>query len=418
MYKFNNNSIFTFYLKGKLHDFNLPSYEAWTPNKFIYKNNYYIYKNYILKALEDARYSNFNLDNFKVIQDNYVFGNKLLNITKNLNISSLYYDAYTHNYLGRYLRFYRDYMGIDLMPLYNCFSEETVSDIVIKDLSNNILLQSDDNSTIYMVDAIPFTEYTFYINCKNTVEIAAGYYDNGQLDINNIELPSTSTRIIFPYEKTYYKKTNTTFNKPFIYDKIKKADKLNIQNANTLYQWRDKFKIFVKVPKNNESPVVILEGDYLQNNTLHFENTNLYLKNIVEGKPYIPKDIRDPDTDYIPRYNYDQSNKRAYIWKNQLTCIGGLYNYPFSDRLIEYLIHNTIDAADETDNNIARVQDILTHRNSIKLNKIKLKGVWDADIRNVSYGIAKNSNLINTKYDVLGYIDKDVEDLIKIKDGD
>ena len=125
--------------------------------------------------METTRYAKFDLSKFKVIQDNYVFGNRLTNITKKLNLNSLYYDSYTHNYLGRYLRFYRDYTGVDLMPLYNCFSEVAVTNLTIKDLSQNIILQSDENSVTYMVDIIPGKEYTIYIDCKNLIEMCAGY---------------------------------------------------------------------------------------------------------------------------------------------------------------------------------------------------------------------------------------------------
>lgn len=109
--------------------------------------------------------------------DNYVFGNKITNVTKNLRLDSLYYDTYTHTYLGKYLRFYRDYTGVDLMPLYNCFSEISVEDLLIEDISKNVILQSDANSVVYMIDVVPEQKYTIYLDCKGVVEMAAGYYD-------------------------------------------------------------------------------------------------------------------------------------------------------------------------------------------------------------------------------------------------
>lgn len=398
-----------------LNEFNLPSYEVWTPNKLLYKDAYYIYRNFIVKALETTRYAKFDLSKFKVIQDNYVFGNRLTNITKKLNLNSLYYDSYTHNYLGRYLRFYRDYTGVDLMPLYNCFSEVAVTNLTIKDLSQNIILQSDENSVTYMVDIIPGKEYTIYIDCKNLIEMCAGYWDGGQVKVNNVELTASDINIIFPYEKTYYKISNTTFNHPFIYNKLANAESLNISNVETLYQWRDKLKLFIKIPKNNKSSIVILEGNYLRGSEFHFEGVNSYLSNVIEGKKYVLKD--DPDN-YVADLSASQTEPRNYLTKFQLTCINGDINYPFSDRLVEYLISNAICPDDHINNNIKRVQDILIKKFKPGLNKINISGVWDESIRNVSYGLAKQNNLINTKYDILGYVDKDVEDLLNLKDGD
>lgn len=415
MYTFNNNSIFTSYLKGMLREFNLPSYEAWSPNKLLYKDAYYIYKNFIVKSLHTAKYEEFDLNNFKVIQDNYVFGNKLTNITKKLRLDSLYYDSYTHNYLGKYLRFYRDYTGIDLMSLYNCFSESSVTNLTIKDLSQNIILQADEDSTMYMIDIIPGKEYTLYIDCKNLIEIAAGYYDNGYVNINSIELPSTDANIVFPYEKTYFKISNTTFNRPFIYDKLADIEALGISNVETLYHWRDKLKLFIKVPKNLDSSIVILEGNYLKSSEFHFENTNCYLSNWIESKKYV---LGDDVDNYTPTTQVNQDITREYLTKSQLTCINGTINYPFSDRLVEYLVSNTIDPQDKIENNVKRVQDILIRKTNPGLKRINISGVWDESLRNVSYGLAKQNNLINTKYDILGYVDKDVEDLLNLKDGD
>ena len=131
----------------------------------------------------------------------------------------MFYDSYTHNYLGRYLRFYRDYTGIDLMPLYNCFAETSVTTLDIKDNTGTSLMKSDSEHTIYIVDILPYHEYTIYIDSQFGVECIAGYYDNDAL----FDLGSLKTEgVAFPYKSTYMKEGGCKFNKPFVYDKLSK----------------------------------------------------------------------------------------------------------------------------------------------------------------------------------------------------
>lgn len=411
MYKFNDNNIFVSYIKGLLHDFNLPMIEAWTPNKQLYKDQYYIYKNYIVRAKESTKYSSFNIDNFKVIADNYVFGNHLINMTKKLRLDSLFYDSYTHNYLGDYLRFYRDYTNINLMPLYNCFSEASVSNLSIYDNTGTLLLQSDENSTVYMINVIPFKEYTIFMECEETVEFICGYYSNNQsIDVNSLEL-GEGNNITFPYSDTYLKKNSVKFNKPFLYSNLKN---IQIGNADKLYPERKNLKLFIKIPKNIKSSVVILEGDYTKGSELHFDNNDLDLSNLITSYKYT-----SDDEGKISKKNI-QDTEATYNTRSQLALINSGINHPFSDKLVGYLMENTITPRDTIDNNIIRVQHKLVGRNikDSKLDKVSIEGIWDNSIRNVLYGAAKKKNLLNTKYDILGYVDKDIEEEIKLKDGE
>lgn len=183
----------------------------------VYEGSFYIYKYKLLRALRNGTPTEASTEAFSVILDNYVFGNPILNITTNLRLDSLFYDEYTHNYLGRYLRFYRDYTGVNLMPLYNCFPETSVSNLKIEDNTGTQLMASDTDHTIYMVDIVPYQTYTIYIDCEFDVELIAGYYANGAL----FDLSSLKTEgIAFPYRSTYMKQSGCTFTNPFIYDKL------------------------------------------------------------------------------------------------------------------------------------------------------------------------------------------------------
>ena len=52
----------------------------------------------------------------------YSFGQYYPQFTEKYTSKYNYYDTKTHEVFGNYLRLYRDFFGIDLMPFYNCFS--------------------------------------------------------------------------------------------------------------------------------------------------------------------------------------------------------------------------------------------------------------------------------------------------------
>ena len=121
MIKFNDDNIYVGYIKQLLHTFNLPCCKIDNPS------NNYVVGDYFISANKNEIYKVTKIDeNNKCSESvkicNYKFGDEVLNITKNLEIRNNFYDSYTHEYLGEYLRFIRDYKGIDLMSLYNCFS--------------------------------------------------------------------------------------------------------------------------------------------------------------------------------------------------------------------------------------------------------------------------------------------------------
>ena len=352
-----------------LHNFNLPSCEVWFEGKQCYKDEIYIYKNKILKALRtgndlipDKR------GDFYLESANYTWGMKLPNLTTNMRLDSLTYDSYTHNYLGRYLRFYRDYTGIDLMPMYNCFSNDSVSNISIIDNTGKVLMQSDNTCTIYDIDVKLHKVYTVYVSCPTEVELIACYYSNGRV----IDL-SSGYNISFPYESTRVIKTNTQFNDPFIYDNLTNVanwEGMNEEQLSLLYKERKNLKLFIKVPKENKSSIVVLEGDYMNSLNHYLSGNGQKFHKTIIAAPYVPG--QGEEWEPIKQYLVDQNIPREYDFRLELTHINSNVNHPFSNRLIEYLFGNVIKPDDEIDNNISRLQNNLVRRplDKIALNKI------------------------------------------------
>ena len=106
----------------------------------------------------------------------------ILNYTKKLNIKDGVYDSYTHEYLGEYLRFLRDYYNVNLMSLYNCFSDRAATNINLKfsiskriDSENSEIINcefaDDDLYKLYVVPVKLFKNYTIAIDSAQAVEL-------------------------------------------------------------------------------------------------------------------------------------------------------------------------------------------------------------------------------------------------------
>jgi hypothetical protein len=133
VFKFNSNHIITGQIKQILNSFNLPSYKIYTAQNY----KFFLDHGYESPELADGLYIKWDsiveFKNGKWIRDldSYEYNNSILNYTQTFPIKNNIYDSDTHEYLGNFLRFQRDYLGIDLMPLYNCFSNRVCSNLNI-----------------------------------------------------------------------------------------------------------------------------------------------------------------------------------------------------------------------------------------------------------------------------------------------
>lgn len=469
MILFNKSHIFVGYLKQLLLSFNLPTYRVYTKDDEIYKSEHgkespdiirstydaddrkSRYVNYIknnsIERFFDTRDNNYNSSGvgWHKVNKNYSYNFNDINHVRHLIIrDGSNYDSYTHEYLGDYLRFQRDYNNIDLMPLYNCFSNRIAPSIYLnvdnfstdKDGSGTILPEEikfrfsfsseDTKYKIYMLPVKLFKYYTIAIDSEFPVEICCGYYDKYQND-GQFSLLTTLT---------YKKYGNLSFNNPIIYDRLssdflrpESPDKLDDTSKTTLKNYiyynsgtnkpldfarmaiaEKNLKMFIKLPANLSTSIVILEGDYTGYNNITLNKISY--KNYTAWREHSNRYVinyEEPNLSWRLPY-YQSLNERSFKPITNLWLLDSNTgeSYPFAPRLMEYLLDNVITSQEELDDNIKRVQKVMS-MNHIRFDSF---GLWSEKIRFYAYDYMndfQSQYVGDNNHDILGYIDKDVE---------
>ena len=148
------------------------------------KGNSYIHDGYFVTAkeskeiavIEDRISKNpLDYDKYFIKHEPYIFGEFYNGLTTTYKSNTLGYDSETHYYLGEYLRAYKAYYDIDLMPFYNCFSNEYINYVYLNkgELTNQIKLEETYNQN-YTVISVPIKfcqTYTIAIQCPHEVRM-------------------------------------------------------------------------------------------------------------------------------------------------------------------------------------------------------------------------------------------------------
>ena len=334
----------------------------------------------------------------------YAYNLKIRNYTKNLKIQNNVYDSYTHEYLGDYLRFQRDYRNINLMPLYNCFSNtlcprlnisfDVVTDTINSDTSEVIkgyTAKFDTRETNYKIYMIPiklFQKYTIAIDCFTDVEVCCGFYGKYQYG-------SAYDTVA---EDTYKCFNSMLFNKPVLYDPAAGLKKyLDPRHPLEIAQHESDLKLFIKLPISNKSSIVILEGDY----------TEYTPSTIIKYSP--ANDDNFIVVNNRTQVNFDgdlDENIKHLVTPIQLLAQNTGISYPFADRLIEYLVGNAVTPVDDISDNIKRAKKVI----NAKTNALRDdEGVWEEIMQLILYNYASNNFNVRINHDILGYVDKDTE---------
>lgn len=408
MIKFNDDGILVSYIKEKLHNFNLPMCDVWKDTDKHFNNCLYI----------DNQYLCIYKDNKKQVVRPYIFNDNITNITKQFILNSTTYDTYTHQYLGKYLQFIKDYKGVDLMSMFNLCSGEIASGIGDIDVLGNssqisfvvgdeqvVFNTTDSDYKIYVIPVRYNQKYSIGINCNSVVEIVACFYDDILLTSG---LPASNLEQF--YKNTYEKFSHTTLTSPRLYTKL---DNILSKIDDAFYYNKNVLKLLIKVPASCASSLVVVEGE-------------VPLTNIVTI--YGQSEKNNYNITMSVNVNKYKDNKR------QLFYIDDNVIHPFADRLIEYLTNSAICPLDDIDTNIALIQKYLSVGRGYELNRlvktvskeytIKNFTKWSEDMTELIAKLLNYSSLnrnrnyydrTSSNFDILGYADKDAEEFLRVK---
>ena len=439
MLKYNNDHIFTGYLKQLLSSFNLPACKVYTREFVKYLEEHGTEDPRILESFDNVN------DDRLAVRNNYLKNDELFHyfwtpsskeaneglksaywrnsssmyyspdrsipgLTRNLSSPGIIYDTKTHEYLGDYLRFLRDYYNVNLMPLYNCFTDKIYNNIYFNFMLNPKANEKDRVKILfnaqepeYRLYALPvklFAEYTIAVDCDQGIEMFCGLF-NTKLDMSE-KAEDLAAR-------TYKRVHKTLFKQPFLYDKLnishwptssgfKGEDiRTDVFTRWDLANLEKDLKLFIKVPVSCRSSITILEGDYREYNDARYTPVKYYEKDI-SGNP----------TSVVDRvvWEYHQNhavlnfgdtkdlNTRPFtpISKLQLLAFNTGESYPFADRLIEYLSGSAITSMDEIPDNIKRVQRVMRQNN----HYFKIEGLWEDKMQNIMYDYMMSSGPIKS----------------------
>lgn len=302
-------------IKNILDNTYIPIYDTVQPGDYIIKGCKYIYNISLIRCIKSG-----NLEGdgeFLTLDYSFYWGVPKLNHTEKLRDATGFYDSKVHEWLGRYLRAYRDMVGINLMPFYNCFSgvytsrftlipidyvnkytnEGITSSVVGSKISVYESEQSYDEysqgteefnakyveQSSYKILQIPIKlnrTYTIAVDCDSTVRVAPAFINHGHLvkvKLGTTELSLTDIIIDNKDEQGIIspisiEKTNTVFTKPFtifinnknqsIVDGIITKDDIGITYEQLLQRYEKYLYLLIQLPRDNTSSVVVLEGDY------------------------------------------------------------------------------------------------------------------------------------------------------------
>lgn len=319
----------------------------------------------------------------------YEFGRLYNKLTQNYISKYGYYDVETHEYLGDFLRAIRDIKGINLMPFYNLYTDEFITNYRI----------SEDGLDPYLTDSfkilkvpIKFNQkYTIALDCPSEVWVCPAFFrkDTPLTTKRQSGNEVSYTNLLNEYGNYIKNYSSMSFRVPILFEvqntSLGTTYKSNVDDSDAEYfqQYERDLCLLIQIPSDNKSSVVILEGDYTTISQEYIVNRNEVYK------------LHDSEiSDFL-------------ISNLSLLQFNTKENYVYSDRFIEYLLWNVITSQEEIVQNIELVQDLTP---SARYGHT-IFGIWDKALRFKVYDFSTQSS--GTKnIDLNGFVDKDTEKLL------
>jgi hypothetical protein len=265
------------------------------------------------------------------------------------------------------------------MSLYNCFSNKLCNNLelsaIIEETEESTksleFLSSDTNYKIYMLPVKLNQCYTIAIDSPTPVEVVCGLFNKKYLSADKDLIQNLA-------KLTYVKYGQLQFNQPVLFSKLTAE---NLKQENQLYTdfydetelvaHESDLKLFIKLPANNHSSIVVLEGDYRMNKAGFVQHQEINNEDrTIWHQNYTVTNFENLETgQLITSTEYADQRSFKPISRSQLLMYNTGKSYPFADRLIEYLIGNAITPLDNVTDNVLRAQTVVYNKLTNPLTK-------------------------------------------------
>lgn len=297
--KFNKVSSTSNFIKNLLASTYLPLIRTVREFDYIMAGKLYVHKceviqctksGFLITGLKNSKETRPRAD--FIIRSEYKFGEKNDKLCTNFVSSSDGYDYLTHERLGKYLRNLRDMYDLNLMPLYNCFSNQPLPG---HHIYNDRVVQTglNFNTKVFKVPIRFNTDYTICLENLGLTTFAPAFVKNNNLLIADNTRFGNKTDLTNKYIKLHREgvilnRPNMRFKSPFV---IRFE---NIPETKTIkYYTSENNVIDVKHNDDLYTPVVAEEGEDLFIRTVGPDGVPTYSK-----YDYVP--ILSPNNSLFP----------------------------------------------------------------------------------------------------------------------